>query len=132
MRLGGREQAIARFPHVPDHTTFHPRDRPEAREAWARRLGRSPDLLAVYVGRLVASKRVDVLLRAFANAALPNAELVVAGEGPLGERLRAGAPPDVTSTGFVAPQQIGALPRATDGAAAASNDELRVAVSRVA
>src|SRR6266542_1136023 len=101
LRLGGREQTMARFPHVPDHATFHPRDRGVAREAWARRLGRSPNILVVYVGRLVASKRVHVLLRAFAEAALPNAHLVVAGEGPLAERLRADAPPGATFTGFL-------------------------------
>jgi glycosyltransferase involved in cell wall biosynthesis len=123
MRLGGREQAIARFPHVPDHATFHPGDRAEAREAWACRLGRSPDLLVVYVGRLVASKRVDVLLRAFAETGLPNSELVVAGEGPLGERLQADAPPNVTFTGFLPLPEVASLLRAADVAVVPSSDE---------
>jgi len=123
VRLGGREEAVARFPHVPDHATFHPRDRRDARKTWARRLGCSPDLLVVYVGRLVASKRVDVLLRAFAEAALPNAHLVVAGEGPLAERLRADAPPNVTFTGFLPPPETALLLRAADVAVVPSSDE---------
>ncbi len=123
LRLGGRERAIARFPHVPDHAIFHPRDRHEAREAWARRLGGSPGLLVVYVGRLVASKRVDVLLRAFAEAAFPNAHLVVAGEGPLAERLRADAPPSVTFTGFLQTPEVALLLRAADVAVVPSSDE---------
>ena len=123
LRLGGRERAIARFPHVPDAETFHTRDRSQAREAWARRLGSSPGLLVVYVGRLVASKRVDVLLRAFAEAALPNAQLVVAGEGPLAERLRADAPPGVTFTGFLPTPDVALLLRAADVAVVPSSDE---------
>jgi len=123
LRLGGREQTIARFPHVPDHATFHPRDRGVAREAWARRLGRSPNILVVYVGRLVASKRVHVLLRAFAEAALPNAHLVVAGEGPLAERLRADAPPGATFTGFLPTTETALLLRAADVAVVPSSDE---------
>jgi glycosyltransferase involved in cell wall biosynthesis len=123
LRLGGPERAIARFPHVPDHETFHTRDRPQAREAWAGRLGRAPDLLVVYVGRLVASKRVDVLLRAFAEAELPNAQLVVAGEGPLAEQLRADAPPGVTFTGFLPTPDVALLLRAADVAVVPSSDE---------
>jgi glycosyltransferase involved in cell wall biosynthesis len=123
VRLGAREGAVARFPHVPDHATFHPRDRHEAREVWARRLGRSPDLLVVYVGRLVASKRVDVLLRAFAEVALPNAQLVIAGEGPLAEQLRADAPPNVTFAGFLPTAETALLLRAADVAVVPSSDE---------
>ncbi|MGH3504503.1 MAG: glycosyltransferase [Nocardioidaceae bacterium] len=46
----------------------------------------SPGHLFVYAGRLVASKGVDVLLDAIAH--VPKARLVIAGEGPDGDKLR--------------------------------------------
>jgi glycosyltransferase involved in cell wall biosynthesis len=41
----------------------------------------------MFAGRLTADKGVDVLLRAFARLAIPNARLVVAGDGPEREGL---------------------------------------------
>ncbi|MCK2053827.1 glycosyltransferase [Methylobacterium sp. 37f] len=49
--------------------------------------------------RLVAYKNVEAVVRAFAQ--LPDLNLVVAGTGPEGERLRAIATPNVSFTGFV-------------------------------
>ncbi len=46
--------------------------------------------LALYCGRLVPEKGVDILLRAFARAArkIPDARLLIAGEGPRADDLR--------------------------------------------
>lgn len=41
------------------------------------------------VARLAAPKRVDTLIRAFAQAALPDCELILAGDGPQSAALRA-------------------------------------------
>jgi len=43
----------------------------------------------VMVARLRAPKRGDILIRAFAQAALPDCELIIAGEGPQLDSLRA-------------------------------------------
>ena len=123
VRLGGDEAAIVRFPHVPDPAVFNAHGREAARAAWSARLGRPSERLVVYVGRLVASKRVDVALRAFERAALPGAHLVVAGEGPLEAQLRAQAPSQVTFTGFLPPAEVAELLRAADLAVVPSGDE---------
>lgn len=49
--------------------------------------------------RLVAYKNIEAIVRAFAE--LPDHTLVVAGEGPEGERIRKIAGPNVTFAGFV-------------------------------
>ena len=49
--------------------------------------------------RLVAYKNIDAVIDAF--AAMPDLELIVAGDGPERERLRAKAPPNVRFVGFV-------------------------------
>ena len=63
---------------------------PEAGADFRRRLGVQPDeLLVTFVGRLVAIKRVDVLLRAFALLAETSRplRLAIVGDGELRERL---------------------------------------------
>ncbi|GGT52849.1 glycosyltransferase [Streptomyces purpureus] len=57
----------------------------------------------VCVGRLCRQKGQDVLLRAWPQvlAELPEARLVLVGDGPDGERLRAAAPPSVVLAGAV-------------------------------
>ncbi|WP_420993373.1 glycosyltransferase family 4 protein [Cupriavidus sp. 30B13] len=60
----------------------------------------------VMVARLAAPKRADLAIRAFARAALPDCELVIAGEGPQLEALRtlagAAAPGRIRFAGAVA------------------------------
>jgi glycosyltransferase involved in cell wall biosynthesis len=58
------------------------------------------NLLVGGVGRLAWSKGFDVLVRAFKQAALPGAKLVIVGEGRQRARLERLAGPDVMLTGF--------------------------------
>ncbi len=57
------------------------------------------------VGRIVASKGMDVLLEAFARAGLADAALAIVGEGRELEGLRARAPAGVSLVGFAARPQ---------------------------
>lgn len=82
------------------------RFRPGAADAVRARL--LPDLepaapLVVCVGRLCRQKGQDVLLRAWPDVVreVPGARLVLVGDGPDGERLRAGAPESVVFAGAV-------------------------------
>ncbi|MCO5398473.1 glycosyltransferase family 4 protein [Ralstonia sp. 21MJYT02-11] len=49
---------------------------------------RAPVRRIVMVARLAAPKRADTLIRAFARAALPDCELILAGDGPQSTALR--------------------------------------------
>jgi phosphatidylinositol alpha 1,6-mannosyltransferase len=85
-----------------DPTVFHPHRRSQQlREA----LGMGSRFTFVYVGRLAAEKRVDVVLEAFRQATtlVPRGviHLVIAGTGPYEAELRAAAPPDVSFMGFL-------------------------------
>ena len=62
----------------------------------------------VYAGRLSREKGVPAAIAAAAQAGV---ELVVAGEGPLGERLRATAPANVRFTGRLPGEQVDELLR---------------------
>lgn len=85
-----------------DTAVFHPRRRTqELRE----RLGMGSRFTFVYVGRLAAEKRVDVVIEAFRQAAaqVPRGvmHLIIAGTGPCEAALRAAAPEGVTFLGFL-------------------------------
>ena len=85
-----------------DTEVFHPRRRSqELREA----LGMGSRFTFVYVGRLAAEKRVDVVLEAFrlAAALVPRGviHLILAGTGPCEAALKASAPDGVTFLGFL-------------------------------
>lgn len=75
--LGVPADRRVRVPNGVDVRRFHPAG------AW-------PGPVAVYVGRLVPEKRVDLLVRAFAAVAadVPGARLLIAGEGPAAPELR--------------------------------------------
>jgi len=85
-----------------DSELFHPRRRSQALRA---ELGMGSRFTLVYVGRLAAEKRVDVIIHAFrlAGAVVPRGvmHLIVAGTGPCEAQLRAAAPPDVTFLGLL-------------------------------
>lgn len=53
-----------------------------------------------FVGHLIPVKGVDLLLEAFRRAALPDARLVVVGDGPERAALERAAPPGVLFSGF--------------------------------
>lgn len=65
---------------------------PELRQEVRHELGLPPDaLLVTGVGHLVPRKGFDLLINAFAAAAIPRARLLIAGSGPEAEALRARA-----------------------------------------
>jgi glycosyltransferase involved in cell wall biosynthesis len=74
----------------------------------AGRVGAGEHLL--YLGRLSREKGVDTILDAW-GAAGTAAPLVVAGDGPDGDRLRARAPSGVRFLGSVPPEEVQALLR---------------------
>ena len=77
--LAGRTTVV---PVAVDTQRFRPMDRMEARTA----LGVSADHVLLFAGRLTPEKRVDAILRALPH--VPDAELLVAGDGPEAARLR--------------------------------------------
>ncbi|MFF9309546.1 glycosyltransferase [Streptomyces sp. NPDC014748] len=88
-----------------DTARFRPAPATAVRSALAPVTGLGPAApLAVCVGRLCRQKGQDILLRAWETVvrAVPGARLVLVGDGPDGDRLRAGAPPSVLFAGAVA------------------------------
>ena len=85
-----------------DTGLFHPGRRSQGLRA---ELGMGSRFTLVYVGRLAAEKRVDLVIEAFrrASAMVPRGvlHLVIAGTGPCEPELRAAAPPDVTFFGYL-------------------------------
>ena len=84
LALDGRAVVV---PNGVDTVRFAPGDREQARA----RLGLGNGPIAVCVGRLSRQKGQDVLLEAWpaVRSALPDAQLVLVGEGPERERLQA-------------------------------------------
>ena len=84
-----------------DNWTLPHSPAPGARERLRAELGIAPDdWVFGALGRVERSKGFDVLALAFAQAALPQARLVIVGRGPELERLRARATPGVALPGF--------------------------------
>jgi len=82
-----------------DHFGPHRRN-----DAVRERMAPGADTILLYVGRLAAEKRVEVVLDAFpaVRAAMgPGTALVFVGDGPAGERLRTRAGDGVHFTGFL-------------------------------
>ncbi len=100
MRLG--LDAVEVWGRGVDTAVFHPGRRSQELRA---ALGMGSRFTFVYVGRLAAEKRVDVVVEAFrqASGVVPRGvlHLVIAGTGPMEAELRANAPPDVTFLGFL-------------------------------
>ncbi|MCW2236522.1 glycosyltransferase [Azospirillum canadense] len=62
--------------------------------------GDGTGFLIGFVGHLIPAKGCDLLIEAFRRAALPDARLVVVGDGPERAALESTAPADVHFTGF--------------------------------
>jgi glycosyltransferase involved in cell wall biosynthesis len=73
------------------------------------------------VSRLLPYKNVDAILAAF--GALPEARLTVVGTGPSEDRLRAGAPRNVTFVRSVSDQELRWLYASCSGVVAASHED---------
>ncbi|MGW7255735.1 glycosyltransferase family 4 protein [Streptomyces sp. NPDC054834] len=105
---GVRAGISGRWTVVPngiDPERFHPAPAGTVRAGLAPLAGIDPAApLAVCVGRLCRQKGQDVLLRAWDTVArrVPDARLVLVGDGPDSDRLRREAPPSVVFTGAVA------------------------------
>lgn len=105
--LGARNKPMFIRPYEPDYALIERRD-PGAEQALLARLGLGPERRRfLYSGRLIAVKRVDVLIAAFAAVAdiLPDWDLVIAGGGPLAAQLKDAVPMNlrdrVKFTGFM-------------------------------
>ena len=86
---------------VPNSLVPHPRLSPERVRQLRAELGVGDDeYLIGAVGRLVPRKGFDVLLHAFASARLPNARLVIVGDGSERGMLERNASDHVRFTGF--------------------------------
>jgi len=86
---------------VPNSLVAHPRlSAARIRELRAEFGAGDDDYLVGGVGRLVARKGFDVLIRAFVEAGLPNARLVIVGDGSERRRLERLAGERVTFAGF--------------------------------
>ncbi len=84
----------------------------------------------LYLGRLDNEKRVDVLIRAFAQAHLPNAQLAIAGKGMYAARLQRLAEDldmdgQVVFTGFVPGEDLARLYNSIDFYAMPGDTELQ-------
>ncbi|NGO07267.1 glycosyltransferase family 4 protein [Streptomyces sp. HC44] len=105
---GVRARITGRWTVVPngiDPERFHPADSGAVRAGLAPLAGTHPAApLAVCVGRLCRQKGQDVLLRAWDAVVqrVPDARLVLVGDGPDRDRLREVAPESVLFTGAVA------------------------------
>jgi len=106
-----------------DTELFGPhRRRPGVRE----RLAPGAETILLYVGRLAAEKRVEVVLDAFPairEAMGPRTALVFVGDGPAGDRLREQAGEGVHFTGFLQGKELAEAYAAADLFVFASDTE---------
>jgi glycosyltransferase involved in cell wall biosynthesis len=87
------------FPYEPDYETLRIIDQRKVAE-FREKHGLAPGRKRlIYSGRLIAVKRVDVLLEAFSRVALarPDWDVVIAGDGPLRKSLERSLPDAVRS-----------------------------------
>jgi len=93
-------QNVEVWPRGVDTSLYHPRRRcPQLR----KQLGSDNSApLAVYVGRLAKEKNLPQLLRVFARLRerVPNAQLMLVGDGPIRGRIERDKPPGVLCVGY--------------------------------
>lgn len=99
-REAGIDGPLRCIPNAIDADRFGLAD-DDARAAARARLGLRPGPLTVCLGRLSEQKGQDLLLDAWpaVRAAVPAAELVLVGDGPMREQLQRAAPPEVRFAG---------------------------------
>lgn len=120
IRYGANPQRLYRVPYTPDYDSFAERDESrlqQFRQKFGLSAGRKYFL---YSGRLAAVKRVDLLIKAFGaiSAERPGWDLVVAGDGPLGDELRQRVPESIRRrviwTGFLEQDELKSAYHASD------------------
>lgn len=86
---GYDQEKIVRIPNFVDQAVFHPSNE-ESRKQLRKGLGFSGETIAVFTGRLVEGKGIDVLLAAWKNVVLEfkNVCLLVLGQGPIENKLK--------------------------------------------
>lgn len=97
MKYGADPNRVYLFPYEPDYAMIQLIDA-DALEQVRQRFGLEPGRRrVVYSGRLVAVKRVDLLIDAFVKLAedRPDWDLIVVGDGPLRRDLQAQVPGDL-------------------------------------
>jgi glycosyltransferase involved in cell wall biosynthesis len=129
-KYGAERQKMFLMPYEPDYQLIQDIDS-AAIERARHRFGLAPQRKRiVYSGRLIAAKRVDLLIDAFARIASqrPEWDLVIVGDGPLRQSLESRVPESLRSraiwTGFSGDQEtVSALYRASDVLALPSDYE---------
>lgn len=108
MRYGARKDRVYRFPAEPDYSVIE-RTTPADVAAVSARFGLSPSRRRiVFCGRLIELKQPETLIDAFNMVAgqRPDWDLVMIGDGPLKDSLKARLRPELASrvawTGFIA------------------------------
>ncbi|MBX3404932.1 MAG: glycosyltransferase family 4 protein [Phycisphaeraceae bacterium] len=118
---GMPEERAYFVPYEPDYDALAPRDPAQDRAVRESRGLTAGRRRLLFVGRLLALKRIDLLLAAFVAIAdrRPDWDLVLVGDGPLRAELVAAVPPALTSRviwlGFEGdPAALGSIYRACD------------------
>jgi glycosyltransferase involved in cell wall biosynthesis len=118
--LGSGSKPMFVRPYEPDYALIQRRD-PDAEQALLARLGLKAERRRfVYSGRLIAVKRVELLISAFSTVAdiMTDWDLVIAGGGPLEARLRQAVPERlrdrVKFTGFMQMSDVRCCYRVSD------------------
>jgi glycosyltransferase involved in cell wall biosynthesis len=120
-KYGASPQKMFLMPYEPDYQLIQQMDDATIQRAQQRFGLTSQRKRMVYSGRLVANKRVDLLIDAFAAVAekRPQWDLLIIGDGPVRQMLESRVPESlrsrVTWTGFSGDQSVvSALYRASD------------------
>lgn len=96
-----------------DTEVFSPAQR---KDSIRKKLASDKRLLFLFVGRLAVEKDLDVLLKAWdtAKASIPDAQLIITGDGPMMEELRQTADPAVIFTGYRHGEELAEIYAASD------------------
>lgn len=89
---------------------------PDKRSEFLKKLAPGKELFFLYVGRLAPEKDLDVLFKAWESVhrSLPHAQLVITGDGPLGEELRQKNQGGVTFTGYRHGEELAVIYASSD------------------